>query len=365
MAATEYDQIGSLLRPRELPEARTAHREGRLGRDALRAIEDKAILDALQMQRQAGIDVYTDGEYRRSSFLTVLTESVQGFGGGAAPREWRGPGGEVNVVSSGAVVTGKLRKTGRLTGDQVQFLKQHSPGPFKITLPTPAQFMFFSYMPGVTDRFYPSRSELRDDLVEILGSEVRALADEGVPYIQMDAPNFTDYVDAQYRERMRQSGLDPDEAFEECLAASNACFEGVGRPGTTLAVHLCRGNQRSRWLKEGSYDLIAEKLFGSLKVDRFLLEYDTERAGGFEPLRFAPKGKTIVLGLITTKDPRLESQEELLRRIDEASRYVPVENLAISPQCGFASSLPGNLLSLDDQRRKLELVAETARKVWG
>jgi 5-methyltetrahydropteroyltriglutamate--homocysteine methyltransferase len=346
-------------------EARTAHREGRLTRDELREIEDKAILDALEMQRQAGIDVYTDGEYRRQSFLTVLTQSVEGFGGGADAREWRGPGGEIHVVSSGAVVTGKLRKTRRLTADQVRFLKQHSPGPFKITLPTPAQFMFFSYKPGITDRFYPSRSELREDLVGIIGGEMRALADEGVPYIQMDAPNFTDYVDRQYRERMRQSGVDPDRAIEESIAASNACFEGVRRPGITLAAHLCRGNQRSRWLKEGSYEPIAERLFTSLQVDRFLLEYDTDRAGGFEPLRFVPKGKTIGLGLISTKDPRLESQETLLQRIEEASRHVPLENLAIAPQCGFASSLPGNLLSLDDQRRKLERVAETARKVWG
>jgi 5-methyltetrahydropteroyltriglutamate--homocysteine methyltransferase len=164
---------------------------------------------------------------------------------------------------------------------------------------------------------------------------------------------------------MTAEGLDPERALDEALAASNACFAGVERDGITLAVHLCRGNQRSRWLKEGSYDLIAAKLFGVLDVDRFLLEYDSDRAGGFAALRYVPRGKTVVLGLITTKAPQLESVDELVKRIEEAAKYVPVESLAISPQCGFASMIQGNLLSQDDQRRKLQLAAEVARKVWG
>jgi 5-methyltetrahydropteroyltriglutamate--homocysteine methyltransferase len=234
-----------------------------------------------------------------------------------------------------------------------------------MTLPTPSSFYLVSYKPGITDRVYPSRAAMVGELAAIIRGEIMALADEGVPYIQLDAPYYTSYLDPLVRERVRQSGIDPDRAFDESLAADRACLEGVRREGVTLAMHVCRGNSKSRWFTEGGYDPIAGKLFGSLPVDTFLLEYDTERAGGFEPLRSVPKGKTVVLGLVSTKDPRLEPQDDLRRRIEEASKHVPIENLALSPQCGFASVAAGNLLSLDDQRRKLELVVATARRVWG
>jgi 5-methyltetrahydropteroyltriglutamate--homocysteine methyltransferase len=191
------------------------------------------------------------------------------------------------------------------------------------------------------------------------------LLDAGVPYIQLDAPFYSVWVDAEGRERMRQSGTDPDQALAEAVAADAACLEGMARPGTTLAMHVCRGNSRGRWIAEGGYDPIAEPLFGHLPVNAWLLEYDTERAGGFEPLRHVNPGATVVLGLVTTKEPALESVDELRRRIDEASRYVPLERLALSPQCGFASVAAGNHVSPDDQRRKLELVVKTARAVWG
>jgi len=204
------------------------------------------------------------------------------------------------------------------------------------------------------------------ELAGIIRDEVQALIDEGVSYIQIDAPNHTNLADPQQRERMRQASVDLEQAIDEIVAVENASLAGLRRgERTVLAIHLCRGNSRSRWLREGSYEPIAEKLFQGLHVDRFLLEYDSDRAGGFEPLRFIPANKTVVLGLITTKEPRLETQDEILRRIEAASRYVPLERLAISPQCGFASSAPGNLLTMDDQRRKMELVVEIARKVWG
>ncbi len=202
-------------------------------------------------------------------------------------------------------------------------------------------------------------------MTEIISAEITLLAGEGVPYIQLDAPVYTYYADPKFLDRMRLDGIDPDQSLEEAIAADNACLQAASRHEVTLGIHLCRGNSRSRWLAEGTYDPIAEKLFGSLEADRFLLEYDSERAGGFAPLRFMPKGKSVVLGLITTKAGELELQDELLRRIEEASAFVSLENLAISPQCGFASSVPGNLISYDEQRRKLELVADTARKVWG
>jgi 5-methyltetrahydropteroyltriglutamate--homocysteine methyltransferase len=358
------DQVGSLLRPPELLRARADYAAGRLGPDELGRAEDRAILAALALQRQAGLDIFTDGEYRRGAFLTDLAEAVEGFVPQKVLIEWRGPGGGP-AESYSQVVGGRLRQTRRLTAHQVAFLKAHAPGPFKITMPNPALFMFAAYKPGLTDRFYPTRPDLMNDLVGIIRGEIQALRDEGVPYIQLDAPQYSFYVDPRTRDRIRQAGVDPDRAFEEAVSGDVACLEGMTREGVSLAMHVCRGNYRSLWYAEGGYEPIAEKLFGSIPVDRFLLEYDTDRAGGFEPLRFMPRGKTVVLGLVSTKEPRLESQDDLLRRIEEASRYVPAERLALSPQCGFASGAEGNLLSMDDQRRKLELVADTARKVWG
>ncbi len=364
--ATSYraDQVGSLLRPPELLEARAAHGEGRVTLDQLRETEDAAILKVLEVQRQAGMDVLTDGEYRRGTFYSDLAEAVGGFVLKSGPLEWRGPGGGVAIIQRG-VVGGKLRQKRRITAHETGFMKEHAPGPFKVTIPSPNFSAGASYIPGLTDQFYPTRSDLLRDLVSIVVGEVKAVADEGVPYIQIDEPSYTCYVDEGQRQEMRQAGIDLDRALEEAIAADNACLDGARREGVTLAVHLCRGNSRSQWISEGGYDPIAERLFSSLQVDRFLLEYDTERSGGFQPLRFVPKGKTVVLGLITTKEGRLEPQDELLRRIEEASKYVPLEYLAISPQCGFASVAAGNLLSWDEQRRKLELVAATARKVWG
>jgi 5-methyltetrahydropteroyltriglutamate--homocysteine methyltransferase len=222
-----------------------------------------------------------------------------------------------------------------------------------------------SYRRGITDPYYATPQVLSQALAEIVRNEVQALIDEGVPYIQIDAPNYTSLADPHQRERMRQAGIDPDQALAEAIAVDNASLAVVRREGTILAMHLCRGNSRSRWLAEGSYEPVAQQIFQGLTVDRFLLEYDSERAGGFEPLRFVPGNTTIVLGLITTKESQMERREELLRRIEEAAHYIPLERLAISPQCGFASSAPGNLLTMDDQWRKLELVVEIARSVWG
>jgi len=264
-----------------------------------------------------------------------------------------------------SVVAAKLKQTRRLTAHETAFLREHAPGPFKITIPSVSLLAALSYKPGLTDGFYPTRSALIQEVTRIIRDEIKAVVAEGVPYVQIDAPNYTFLVDGELRQQFRNAGTDPDRELDECIAADNACLEGVERGRTTLALHLCRGNSRSNWVSEGSYEPIAEKLFASLKVDRFLLEYDTGRAGGFEPLRFVPKGKTVVLGLVTSKEGKPESKDLLLRRVDEASKYVPVDNLAVSPQCGFASSAPGNLISWDDQRRKLELVVETARAVWG
>ena len=358
------DQVGSLLRPPELLRVRAAHAEGKLELDALRQLEDRAILEAIAMQQQVGIDVYSDGEFRRERFLTSLIEAVDGFVTDRFEMAWRGDE-SAEVRQAPMIVGARLRPARRLTGHEVSFLQKHAPGAFKITLTSPTLFMEVAYKPGLTDQFYATRADLLQDLVRIVGAEIRALVDEGVSYVQMDAPHYTYYLDGNLRDRMRQKGVDPDRAFDEAIAADNACFAGARRDGVTLALHVCRGNSRSRWFTEGAYDPIAERLFGSLDVDTFLLEYDSERCGGFEPLRFMPAGKTVVLGLVSTKGPQMESRDELMRQIEAASRYVPIEDLALSPQCGFASMAEGNLLSADDQRRKLELVVEVARRVWG
>jgi methionine synthase II (cobalamin-independent) len=365
MAAKEYraDQVGSLLRPPELLAAREAMAAGGMTSEQLRELEDQSILTVLEMQRQTGINVFTDGEYRRSSFRGGFAEAVEGTVTAPSGREWSNPS-TMREDATEQVVGGKLRQIRRLTAHESSFLMNHAPGPCKVTVPSAGYLGSRNYRRGITDRVYPTVAELLREIAAIIRNEIMALIDEGAPYIQLDAPGYAAFVDESQRQRMREAGVDPDQAFDEFIIADNQSIEGAQRAAVTLAMHVCRGNNRSSWHSQGGYEPIAEKLFNNLNIDRFLLEYDTDRAGSFEPLRFVPKGKHVVLGLITTKEGRLEPQDDLLRRIDEASKYVPIENLSISPQCGFASGAAGNLLSWDDQRRKLELVAEIARKVW-
>jgi 5-methyltetrahydropteroyltriglutamate--homocysteine methyltransferase len=358
------DQVGSLLRSPELLAARDAFAAGSLTLEQLREAEDRAILNALQMQEQTGVEVYTDGELRRRAWMTDLADAVEGFTAGHVAIEWHGPGGGLEE-SHAQVVGGPLRQVRRLTQHETVFLREHAPGPFKMTVPAPSSFMNVAFKAGLTDRFYPTRRDLVREMAGIVRGELVALAEEGVPYIQLDAPYYCTYMDDRLREELRADGVDPETAFADAVEADNLALEGVGRDGVAVGIHICRGNSRSRWLAEGGYDRIAERLFGSLNVDRFLLEYDTERSGGFEPLRFVPGEKMVVLGLVTTKEPAIESVDELRQRIDDAARFVDVDRLALSPQCGFASTALGNRLGFDEQRRKLELVAETSRLVWG
>jgi 5-methyltetrahydropteroyltriglutamate--homocysteine methyltransferase len=363
--AYRAEQVGSLLRPAELLRAREDRAAGQITLEELRVIEDVAISDALEMQREVGLDVFTDGELRRAGWLTDLAEAVDGFVPDRVPLTWHREGRDETELSIGQVVGATLRPKRRVTRYETSFLEQHAPGPFKITMPSPSVFMHIGYKPGLTDRFYPTRDDLMDALVAIIRDEIVALLREEVRYIQLDNPQYAPYLDSGLREEMRGHGIDPDEAARKAVEADARCLEGLRREDVTFAMHICRGNSKSRWLAEGGYDPIAEELFQKLPVDRFLLEYDSARAGSFEPLRFVPAEKSVVLGLVTTKAPELESEDELRRRIDEASKYVPLERLALSPQCGFASVAAGNAISPDDQRRKLELVVETARKVWG
>jgi 5-methyltetrahydropteroyltriglutamate--homocysteine methyltransferase len=366
--ATQYraDHIGSLLRPPELLQARTTQR---VGQEQLRALEDKQILRLLQQQKELGLKIFTDGELRRHNFMSDFNDAVEGLDeSDNLLRSWQaGRGGALSQPSRvPGIVVGKIKQKRRLTQHELAFLKQHSPGDIKITLPTANQFPAIYYKPGISDKIYPNHSAFLWDIVPIIKAEIQALIAEGVQYVQIDAPRYSYYIDPKWRDYIKNEiGLNPDDALDEAIRADNACLEGARRGGVILAIHLCRGNNRSQWYAEGGYDAIAEKLFGQLQVDAFLLEYESERAGSFDPLRFVPHGKTVVLGLVSSKLPELESQDQLKKRIDEASKYVPLENLAVSPQCGFASTMEGNLLSEDEQWRKLRLVVDTAKDVWG
>ena len=362
------DHVGSLLRPRILLDARVAgvdHAE-------LTRIEDDAIRSVLERQKTAGLGIFTDGEFRRAGFMSDFYESVEGLDrGGEVQRTWTGArstiGGTSSVVAGGAVgvAIAKIRQTKPLTSRELDFLLAHAPGAVKVTLPSANQFPAIAYKKGVSDAPYPTYSSFLWDIVPIIRNEVQRLAAAGVRYIQIDAPRYSYYIDPKWRRHIQdEMGLDPQAALDEAIRADNACLQDIDRTGLTLAIHLCRGNNRSQWYAEGGYDPIAEKLFNQLAVDQFLLEYESERAGTFEPLRFVPNDKRVVLGLVSSKLAALESQEQLLRRIDEAAAYVPIEQLALSPQCGFASAMEGNLLTEDDQWRKLELVVKTAQKVW-
>lgn len=356
------DHVGSLLRPQELLDA---HNNPNLSSQQRSEIENKHILSVLKRQKELGFKIFTDGELRRRGFMSDFHESVDGLDmDGSIARAWQGGTAAVDPLTG--IVADKIKQKKRLAKHEVDFLKQHSPGDIKMTLPTANQFPAIAYKKGLSDRAYKTYSEFLWDIVPIIQSEIRALVNEGVRYIQIDAPRYSYYVDAKWRRHIKdEMGVDPEQALDEAIRVDNTCLQDVKREGVVFAIHLCRGNNQSKWYAEGGYDPIAEKLFDQLNVDAFLLEYESERAGTFEPLRFVPRGKVAVLGLVSSKIPQLETQEQLIRRIEEASRYVPLESLALSPQCGFASTMEGNLLTEDEQWRKLQLVVETARKVWG
>jgi len=378
--STRAEHIGSFLRPAELLEER---RQPNPDRERVRVLEDAHIKRVLSCQKELGFQVFTDGETRRRNFMSDFTDAVDGFDlADATPRSWsseldissgngRGskePGsqedGEVSRVAG--VVTAKLHQTRRFTGHELSFLLQHSPGAIKMTLPSVTQFPAISFKRGVTDRVYKDHSELLWAIVEVMKVELAQLSREGVNYIQIDAPRYSYYIDTKWREWIRKEmQVEPNDLLDESIRADNAVLDAARRPGLTLGMHLCRGNNRSHWYAEGGYDAIAEKLFGGINVDRFLLEYDDDRSGTFAPLRYVPSGKAVVLGLVSTKRPQLENGDNLMRRIQQATHYVPLERLALSPQCGFASTMEGNLLTEDEQWAKMRLVMETAHRVWG
>jgi 5-methyltetrahydropteroyltriglutamate--homocysteine methyltransferase len=378
LAQIRTDVVGSLLRPDYLKAAHAKHDEGKIEAAELRRIEDDAIREAVRLQEEVGLEVVTDGEFRRLNFQDSFASSVSGFDArpinlhfmeslsreGSPLQRWdfAYQAAEGAAILQRRPVSQRLRLVRNLPLEEYLFVSSVSRKPAKVTLIGPDRIsQRFDYQNSKS--VYWSMDDFMTDVVRIEREMIRSLIDSGCRYIQIDAPSYTAYVDAPSLEAMRKRGEDPMKNLAASIKADNELlrlFDNV-----TFGIHLCRGNQRSMWHREGSYDAIAESLFTQLRHDRLLLEYDSPRAGSFEPLRFVPKGKMVVLGVVTTKVPDLEQIDDLKRRIDEASKYVPLEQLAISPQCGFASDVVGNLISEDDQKRKLEVVVETARQVWG
>jgi len=379
LAIIRNDVVGSLLRPARLKEARVTYDDGKITLDQLRITEDEGIREAVRLQEQLGLDVVTDGEFRRLNFQDSFGESVSGYDAGRATldfyehrvegsgplQRWEIPNsGEVKgtAVSQRRPVVARLGLARNVPVEEYRFLSQVARKPGKVALIGPDR---------ISQRFdwqnsravYANMDEFMADVVRVEREIISGLAQAGCRYVQIDAPGYTAYVDPPSLQAMRERGEDPKENFSRSLKADNRLLEGFD--DVTFGIHLCRGNQRSMWHREGTYDDIAERLLNELKHDRFLFEYDSPRAGGFEPLRFLPKGKVVVLGLVSTKVPQMEKIDDLKRRIDEASKYAPLDQLAISPQCGFSSDVVGNLISEDDQKCKLEIVVETARQVWG
>jgi 5-methyltetrahydropteroyltriglutamate--homocysteine methyltransferase len=362
------DHVGSFLRPAELLEAR---RSG-VSLDKLRELEDKHISRVLERQKELGFEIFTDGELRRSNFMSDFTDAVEGFDlGDDISRHWsddtQKPSGQAPAVSSiTGIVKSKLRQVQPLTGKELPFLRQHAPGAIKMTLPSATQFPAISFKYGATDAVYPDPFALLEEITAIMVADIKTLVGSGVSYLQIDAPRYSYFLDPKWREWMeKELRVDTESMLTASLRADNACFAEAAQTGVTLAIHLCRGNNRSHWYAEGGYEAIAERLFHELKVDRFLLEYDDQRSGSFEPLRFVSSDKLVVLGLVSSKRAALESKQELLQSIDAAAKVLPLEQLALSPQCGFASTMEGNDLTEADQWAKLQLVVATAREVWG
>jgi 5-methyltetrahydropteroyltriglutamate--homocysteine methyltransferase len=361
MSLFRSDVVGSLLRPDYLKHARQEYSAGELSAAAFKQIEDRAVDEALELQTRAGLDVVTDGEMRRYAFFGHLIDSVEGFdkfGGWAIPFH-DDEGNE--LVFQRPVVVSRLKRRRPMCAEEWTYVRARASHPAKVTLISAQQAAAY-YDPEKSKGAYATIDAYLADVVDTLRTEVDELVRLGCTYIQIDAPQYAALLDPAIREGYRQRGNDPDRLLDRCIELDNAVIGD--HPGVTFGIHLCRGNNQSKYYASGGYDPIAA-VFGRTRFQRFLLEYDDERSGGFEPLQHVPEDRTVVLGLVTTKKAQLEDKDLLKRRIEEATNYIPLERLALSPQCGFASTEEGNLLTAAEQEAKLRLVAETAREVWG
>jgi 5-methyltetrahydropteroyltriglutamate--homocysteine methyltransferase len=368
MVTAHADHVGSLLRPHGLLAARRALAAGVMEPRAFKAIEDLAVLGAIRMQEDAGCPVVTDGELRRESFQSELVAAVDGFEGVTIDAwlwgAWHSDelGDKTVERPPGVAVVDRLHRRRGLAAEELTFVRAHTDRIAKVTLPSPTLFANL-WDPERSRGAYPTFDAFMEDVVAILVDEVRELARLGATYLQLDAPHYPLLIDPAWRAFYEERGWPLQRWLSYGVELDNAVIDAAS--GVTFGFHLCRGNQDSRWLVAGGYDDIAAPIFGRVHADRFLLEYDDERSGTFDPLRLVPDDKQVVLGLVTTKGPRMETDEELERRVREAAAVVDLDRLGIGTQCGFSTSVVGNALSADDQRRKLETISRVAARIWG
>ncbi len=362
------DHVGSLLRPPALLDARAAHARGELDDAALRAAEDTAVADVVRLQADVGLQTATDGEFRRTSWHMDFIYAIDGISRTDEKIDvaFRNDSGDQSFTSAALKVDGKVGIGSPVFAEAFSYLQsvatpEQTP---KLTIPSPSMVHYRGGPAALDPAVYPDEDEFWSDLSAAYADQVRGIAAQGCTYLQLDDTSLAYLNDPAQRAQVAAQGRDADRQHERYIAQINAAL--ADRPaGLTVTTHLCRGNYRSSWAAEGGYDFVAEALFGGLDVDGFFLEFDDARSGGFEPLRFVPADKYVVLGLVTTKRPELEDADALVRRIEEASRFVPLEQLCLSPQCGFSSTVEGNALTRDEQVAKLALVAEVAERVWG
>ena len=360
------DHVGSLLRPPELKAARERFATGEITAAQLRAVEDAAIREAVAMQERLGLQGITDGEFRRGSWHMDFLYRL----GGVTRVEqqlsvrFHNEKGDIEFTPAALQVTGRISLQESIFGADFAFLKSIAKGTPKLTIPSPSMIHYRGGRASIDAGVYPDMGDFWRDLSGAYADEVEQLGKLGCTYLQLDDTSLAYLNDPAQRRHMAQIGGDADQQHLVYIDTINAAL-AKKPPGMTVCTHLCRGNFRSSWVAEGGYDHVADALFGRLNVDGFFLEYDDDRSGGFEPLRFVPRGKKVVLGLVTSKRGAIESKDALKRRIDQAARYVPLDQLALSPQCGFSSTIDGNALTMDEQAAKLRLIVETARDVWG
>ncbi|HEX3960441.1 MAG TPA: cobalamin-independent methionine synthase II family protein [Trebonia sp.] len=362
--AYRADVVGSLLRPEALRRARAGLTAGTVSREQLTAAEDDAVRQVIDLQRDCGLPVVTDGELRRGTYTAPLTEGLEGVAEvGGRYRTWHDARGEEHRLRQPHAVTDKLKLRESVAVNEYRFARAVTGLPVKVTLPSPLT-MLNRWTPEVSGTAYPDPFELFADCTEILGSVVSGLIGLGCRYIQFDAPDLTNVVDAQARRELDELGISPAQYVDTGCRLLNQ-LASAGRGDVRFAVHLCRGNRNGLFRKSGGYERVMSAIFENTpNIATLMLEFDDERSGGFEPLRGAPAGKTLVLGLVSTKTARLEEPDEIARRIEQAARYVPLGQLALSTQCGFSSTTEGSALNSDEQRRKLALVADVAARVW-
>lgn len=358
------EQVGSLLRPPALIEARARRDQGQITNEALRVIEDRSIREAVKLQEDAGLQSITDGEFRRAFFHLDFLTGLQGVEArGGLGTKFRTKEGEVNFAPPRLAVTGRLTHPAPIEQANFEFLRSVTTRTPKLIIPSPTMLHFRGGRAGIDATAYPDLEEFFFDLAACYQQEVAALAEAGCTYLQLDDTNLAYLCDPEMRRGARERGDDPDALAHRYAVLINAALKN--RPkDMTVGIHLCRGNFQSAWVAEGSYEPVADVLFNEIDVDAFFLEYDDERSGDFAPLRLVPKNKFVVLGIITTKVGTLESKVDVKRRIDEAARYIPLDQLCLSPQCGFASTVEGNAITVDEEIAKLRLVVETAAEVW-